>query len=77
MVNLTQPAVLCFQNHIPEDKTSRKYYLEIEADLQAYKEAFADEALFAVLTKKLGDLLQLVRRSVLLTLYMLFFLERT
>ena len=76
MVNLTQPAVLCFQNHIPEDKTSRKYYLEIEADLQAYKEAFADEALFAVLTKKLGDLLQLVRAQCSINpLHAIFFRE--
>ncbi len=37
-MNLTQPAVLCFDNHIPEDKTRRNYYLEIEGDLQAYKE---------------------------------------
>ena len=38
MVNLTQPAKLCFQNSIPEDKTTRNYYLEVESHLQAYKE---------------------------------------
>ncbi|KAK2149955.1 hypothetical protein LSH36_429g01017, partial [Paralvinella palmiformis] len=59
MVNLTQPAKLCFQNQIPEDKTTRNYYLEVESHLQVYKEAFIDEALFAILTKKLGELLQL------------------
>lgn len=59
MVNLTQPAVLCFQNHVPSDKTQRNYYLEIVGFLQLYKEAFVDEQLIAVITKKLGDLLQL------------------
>lgn len=38
MVNLTQPAKLCFQNQIPEDKTTRNYYLQIESHLQLYKE---------------------------------------
>lgn len=38
MVNLTQPARLCFQNHIPEDKITHNFYLQVEAHLQAYKE---------------------------------------
>lgn len=38
LVNLTQPAVLCFNNHIPEDKTLRNHYIEIESQLQSYKE---------------------------------------
>ncbi|XP_061179569.1 protein timeless homolog [Saccostrea echinata] len=59
LVNLTQPAVLCFNNHIPEDKTLRNHYLEIESMLQDYKEVFVDEELFGVLTRKLGDLLKL------------------
>ncbi|CAH1773613.1 unnamed protein product [Owenia fusiformis] len=59
MVNLTQPAILCFRNFIPEDKTTRKEFIEVEGILRMYKAAFADEALFAVLTKKLGDNLQL------------------
>ena len=59
MVNLTQPAKLCFQNHIPGDKTRRNYYLQIESQLQDCKEAFADEMLFVVFTKQLGDLLKL------------------
>ncbi|KAL5009791.1 hypothetical protein ScPMuIL_012096 [Solemya velum] len=59
LVNLTQPAILCFRNVIPEDKTMRNYYLEIESDLQSYKDAFVDDQLFSVLTEKLGDLLKL------------------
>ncbi|XP_022340668.2 protein timeless homolog [Crassostrea virginica] len=59
LVNLTQPAILCFNNHIPEDKTLRNHYLEIESQLQSYKEVFVDEELFGVLTRKMGDLLKL------------------
>ncbi|ESP02893.1 hypothetical protein LOTGIDRAFT_230391 [Lottia gigantea] len=59
LVNLTQPAYLCFNNQIPEDKTLRNYYLEIESHLYNYKEAFVDEELFAVLTEKIGDILKL------------------
>ena len=64
MVNLTQPAILCFQNHVPTDKATRNLYMQVEGHLQAYKEAFSDENLFGVLTKKLGDLLQLVRLQI-------------
>ncbi|KAL3836515.1 hypothetical protein ACJMK2_021941 [Sinanodonta woodiana] len=59
LVNLTQPAFLCFNNQIPEEKTMRNYYMEVETHLQTYKEAFASEDVFAVITKKLGDLLKL------------------
>ncbi|KAK6175117.1 hypothetical protein SNE40_013642 [Patella caerulea] len=59
LVNLTQPAYICFNNHIPEDKTLRNYYIEIENHLYNYKEAFVDEELFAVLTEKIGDILKL------------------
>ena len=38
MVNLTQPAILCFQNQIPQDKATRNFYMEVENDLQSYKE---------------------------------------
>ena len=59
MVNLTQPARLCFNNVIPTDKTARNHYMEVEACLRKYKRAFADEELFAVLTDKLSGLLKL------------------
>lgn len=59
MVNLTQPARLCFNDVIPTDKTARNYYIEVEVCLRKYKRAFADEELFAVLTEKLGALLKL------------------
>ncbi|XP_052803681.1 protein timeless homolog isoform X2 [Mya arenaria] len=59
LVNLTQPAFLCFNSFIPEEKTLRHNYLDLETHLQNMKEAFANEDVFAVITKKLGDLLKL------------------
>ncbi|XP_069826562.1 protein timeless homolog [Dendropsophus ebraccatus] len=58
MVNLTQPALLCF-GKIPQDPTFRHHYLQVVSYLQAYKEAFANERLFVVLSEKLYDLLQM------------------
>ncbi|XP_074652885.1 protein timeless homolog [Tubulanus polymorphus] len=59
LVNLTQPAILCFHNQIPDEKSMRNFYLEVQEHLCSYKEAFADENLFAILSTKLGDLLKL------------------
>ncbi|KFP86640.1 Protein timeless, partial [Acanthisitta chloris] len=58
MVNLTQPALLCF-GKVPPDATSRHHFLQVVSYLQAYKEAFASEKVFGVLSEKLYDLLQL------------------
>ncbi|XP_072703640.1 protein timeless homolog isoform X3 [Ciconia boyciana] len=58
MVNLTQPALLCF-GKVPPDATSRHHFLQVLSYLQAYKEAFASEKVFGVLSEKLYDLLQL------------------
>ncbi|XP_062975906.1 protein timeless homolog [Elgaria multicarinata webbii] len=58
MVNLTQPAVLCF-GKLPQDASFRHHFLQIVSYLQAYKEAFASEKIFGVLSEKLYDLLQL------------------
>ncbi|XP_061471174.1 protein timeless homolog isoform X2 [Rhineura floridana] len=58
MVNLTQPAVLCF-GKLPQDASFCHHYLQIVSYLQAYKEAFANEKIFGVLSEKLYDLLQL------------------
>ncbi|XP_021358144.1 protein timeless homolog [Mizuhopecten yessoensis] len=59
LVNLTQPAIICFKNAIPVDKTMYNYYLEVEAELQGYKEVFVDEDFFSTLTERLGELLKL------------------
>ncbi|KAM4612600.1 protein timeless homolog [Polymixia lowei] len=58
MVNLTQPALLCF-GKIPEDPSFRHHFLQVMSYLQTYKEAFASEKVFGVLSETLYNLLQL------------------
>ncbi|XP_019409733.1 PREDICTED: protein timeless homolog [Crocodylus porosus] len=58
LVNLTQPALLCF-GKVPQVPGERHHFLQITSHLQAYKEAFASEKVFGVLSEKLYDLLQL------------------
>ncbi|XP_059385014.1 protein timeless homolog [Carassius carassius] len=58
MVNLTQPALLCF-GKVPDDPAFRHHFLQVMSYLQAYKEAFADEKIFTVLSETLYNLLQL------------------
>ncbi|XP_033995329.1 protein timeless homolog [Trematomus bernacchii] len=58
MVNLTQPAMLCF-GKVPDDPVFRHHFLEVTAHLQACKEAFASEAVFGILSETLYTLLQL------------------
>ncbi|XP_073235962.1 protein timeless homolog [Porites lutea] len=59
MVNLTQPAVLCFGNNIPDDKTGQHYYLDLVTQLQSYKEAFTEKEVMSVIGRELGRLLQM------------------
>ncbi|XP_029338684.1 protein timeless homolog isoform X3 [Mus caroli] len=58
MVNLTQPALLCFGS-VPKDPSVRHHFLQVLTYLQAYKEAFASEKAFGVLSETLYELLQL------------------
>ncbi|XP_068451306.1 protein timeless homolog [Clinocottus analis] len=58
MVNLTQPAMLCF-GKVPDDPVFRHHFLQVTSHLQAYKEAFAGEAVFGILSETLYTLLQL------------------
>ncbi|KAM4882847.1 protein timeless homolog isoform 1-T2 [Thomomys bottae] len=58
MVNLTQPALLCFGS-VPKEPSVRHHFLQVLGYLQAYKEAFASEKAFAVLSETLYELLQL------------------
>ncbi|XP_020898617.1 protein timeless homolog [Exaiptasia diaphana] len=59
MVNLTQPAVLCWEGQqVPEDKTGQHYHLELVNHLQAYKEAFTDMEVMGSIGKELAKLLQ-------------------
>ncbi|XP_014861898.1 PREDICTED: protein timeless homolog isoform X2 [Poecilia mexicana] len=58
MVNLTQPAMLCF-GKIPDDPVFRQHFMQVTSHLQAYKEAFASEKVFGILSETLYNLLQL------------------
>lgn len=58
MVNLTQPAMLCF-GKVPDDPVFRHHFLEVTSHLQAYKKAFASEKVFGILSETLYSLLQL------------------
>uniref|UniRef100_A0A8C4EHD2 Timeless circadian clock n=1 Tax=Dicentrarchus labrax TaxID=13489 RepID=A0A8C4EHD2_DICLA len=58
MVNLTQPAMLCF-GKVPDDPVFRHHFLQVTSHLQAYKEAFASEKVFGILSEILYNLLQL------------------
>ncbi|XP_061641698.1 protein timeless homolog [Phyllopteryx taeniolatus] len=58
MVNLTQPAMLCF-GKVPDDPVFRHHFLQVTSHLQAYKEAFATEKVFGVLSETLYNLLQM------------------
>ncbi|XP_013014899.2 protein timeless homolog [Cavia porcellus] len=58
MVNLTQPALLCFGS-VPKEPSMRHHFLQVLTYLQAYKEAFASEKTFGVLSETLYELLQL------------------
>ncbi|XP_017271464.1 protein timeless homolog [Kryptolebias marmoratus] len=58
MVNLTQPAMLCF-GKIPDDPAFRHHFMQVTSHLQAYKEAFASEKVFGILSETLYNLLQL------------------
>ncbi|KAM9859043.1 protein timeless homolog [Aulostomus maculatus] len=58
MVNLTQPAMLCF-GKVPDDPVFRHHFLQVTSHLQAYKEAFANERVCGILSETLYNLLQL------------------
>ncbi len=65
LVNLTQPAYLCFGNSYPQGKESdlMKCFMEVNHYLRLYKEAFTAEAPMAVLGTVLAELCQKVRRG--------------
>uniref|UniRef100_A0A5K3FGP2 TIMELESS_C domain-containing protein n=3 Tax=Mesocestoides corti TaxID=53468 RepID=A0A5K3FGP2_MESCO len=56
MVNLTQPAVVCFRNEIPKDRDLYAFFIKVDSILKEYKRAFADEQLFRVLAECVEDL---------------------
>ncbi|XP_056642812.1 protein timeless homolog [Diorhabda sublineata] len=58
IMNLTTPPLLLFNFEIPTDKVVRNYYLEMEDHLKFYKEAFVDEAIWAVFSTHLSKVLE-------------------
>jgi len=58
LVNLTNPALLIFQEELPADRTSRHHFMEIISHLQSYKEAFTEQRVWEVLVGKLEKLLK-------------------
>ncbi|CAH1127073.1 unnamed protein product [Ceutorhynchus assimilis] len=59
IVNLTTPALMLWSEQLPTEKTVRHFYLQVEDHLQNYKEAFADEAVWAVLSTRLSKILEI------------------
>ena len=65
LCNLTVPEETLFNGELPEEKTTRNFYILLQTYRRRYKEAFVDEAVWNVLSTKLGDLLRKEdRRSV-------------
>lgn len=59
-MNLTLPALLLYNEEPPVDKVSSQQYLEIIKYLQEYKQAFAKQQIWTILSQKLSDLLKMV-----------------
>lgn len=61
MVNLTNPPLLLYERGLPpKDKTIQNHFIIITRHLQAYKEAFIDEAFWTVIARKLGKLIEVL-----------------
>ena len=58
LCNLTVPEETLFNGELPEEKTTRNFYILLQTYRRRYKEAFVDEAVWNVLSTKLGDLLR-------------------
>lgn len=62
-VNLTNPTLLLFNEELPKDKVTRKFYLEHVNHLQSYKPALSSDKFWNVLTDKLKTILVKVSSS--------------
>ncbi|KAK9879050.1 hypothetical protein WA026_003865 [Henosepilachna vigintioctopunctata] len=60
LVNLTTPPLILWHEEVPSDKTVRNYFIQVEDHLRSYKIAFADGALWAVLSSRLSKILETV-----------------
>lgn len=57
LVNLSQSAIMCFNNELPTDKFIRNIFIEVDNYLQKAKVAFADEAFTKTLCLTLIEIL--------------------
>ena len=57
LVNLTQSALMCFENKVPTDKIQYNLFIEIENYLKKIKESFADEQFLKTLCDKLNSII--------------------
>ncbi|CAH8581902.1 unnamed protein product [Schistosoma turkestanicum] len=55
LMNLTQPAIVCFRQEVPKDRDLYSAYLQVDDLLRSYKKDFADEELFRVLCNVVGS----------------------
>lgn len=51
---------MLWNEELPTERTARNQYLQVEEHLQCYKQSFADEAIWAVLSTKLSKILETV-----------------
>ena len=58
LCNLTVPEETLFENEIPEDKTTRNFYIRLQNHRRNYKQNFVDEKVWLILTQKLSQLLR-------------------
>ncbi|KAG5444567.1 Protein timeless [Clonorchis sinensis] len=57
LMNLTQPALVCFRQEIPKDRDLYGAYAQVDDLLKSYKKDFANEELFQMLHNLVGELL--------------------
>ncbi|CAH8497236.1 unnamed protein product [Dicrocoelium dendriticum] len=60
LVNLTQPAIICFRQEVPKDRDLYGAYAQVDDLLRSYKKDFANSELFSVLRNLVGELLDRV-----------------
>ncbi|KAF0292415.1 Protein timeless [Amphibalanus amphitrite] len=58
LVNLTTPALVLYEEELPGERVSRRYYMEVIQYLQTYKEAFSDKVFWEALTTRMAALLE-------------------
>lgn len=63
LVDLTNPALLLFREELPEEKVTRKQFLQLVRHQQAYKEAFTSQQVWEALAGRLRALLEIPKEE--------------